>query len=567
MRKKLAFISVEKTHPEDVPKLEKYLPVMERVARIWKVRIIANSPPSFADKIRSGKKNTLYIHFYSVPKKDDIYAIVADRTSVFGFRHTKKTTRFIIMGNKYKSGSFLQHTGRQEVAFIKDGNIYLLFDFLGREWNDGAALLQTILMLAVPRALPELKMLKRLRVIKRVLRRKFYTEKSKVYKECLKFVAHRRHCSLKDSEGELKLVAAKLEECELEYLRKKTKLHDLMEYRQNVVDRIYNDDEVFGREFDKILAMKGVVRLTVSNGAFIVLTDRILTKKKSLDIGAFEIRIDPSYDNHNQAIRFSQCRYGGQYRHSYVKEYSGVCFSNLSADNPNNLNVIIDKLLVDGEMVNLVHLILSFLRMESETERFEMLKENPQNSDAWPGPEPYSPAERERDRMAYIGLRKEIMMRKSNAQLSVDIRRTEEELLHLAGAMNKCRARKNHIRDFLNFLRSKNESGIGEAEDWLGNLFERKHSPLLFAEGDAESLKLYFKVPMSVAVLMLDGSLFIFSPTVHRGISADHRLELSPKQREEIFNALATNNILKFAYAVKEALKNNKKKVPLDGTF
>lgn len=158
---------------------------------------------------------------------------------------------------------------------------------------------------------------------------------------------------------------------EEEYYRAMLKACELQE-ELNALEHQTQDTKTIGEQFDLILRIAGVRKIVIAGGSLIVLThpltqciETTYDARKEYDIGQWIIEINllsPTATHGN--IRFTHGPYQGHHSPIHPKSDTVTCFGN-SADK--GLNITIDKLIRACDVVNLIHLIITFLEHEQTT--------------------------------------------------------------------------------------------------------------------------------------------------------------------------------------------------------
>ncbi|MBI4119287.1 MAG: hypothetical protein HY456_00380 [Parcubacteria group bacterium] len=556
-RKQLVRIDERRSDPSMVPKLEPFKPVMEKYARLWGKKIIVVAGNCSKPKRHRPRKlvNAVVLYFGAFPEEGrygfGFGGNYLCTSRLFGINTPAKGARLLRVISD--PGYFVVSPEQKQMAIVRPHNIYVLVDLFGRDWPGAEKVFEWILALALPRAILKKEMRQRIKVIRRMFRQAMYRSREEKKKSVVRFMAHRWHHHMKSSEEALSNAVKKLDEAEERKLEFQNEIEDLIEYHNNAIKYIADNKEIFGKEFEKLLLMEGVLRVAVDKtDALAVITDRIITSN-GLDIGAFEIYIDPYHGNHHTSIEFHQQRYRGPYEHTYAKG-SNVCFG--------NMNSAVDKLLVDGEVVNLVHLLLSFLRLETKTSygnaRQPDEQEDYRSFQAWSKPEPYPEDEKAADREAYMALRQEVMVRKHEEHVRTDIKSKQTELKQKEKEIGYWRGRRNHFAGFLERLRKRAGLNSERLSRQLDILLGKRKSPVIYTEADLDNLDIYLYYAAAPLLVRIpkNGPILAFTICGHRKISLWHRFNFSGNEDQELNDALIKQDVSGIVGAVIKFLKH-----------
>lgn len=267
---------------------------------------------------------------------------------------------------------------------------------------------------------------------------------------------------------------------EQEYNASAIEMAKLKEHIRMIEECLEKNRQSFEDDFDQIMAMEGVKKIEIEDKTILVHTKRIdqVVLGKSYDIGQKVIAIPFAYwwdKGTNRGlprnyIRFRNGTYAGTHNHTFAKDEGAVCFGN---NTESGLNKAIDDLYLDNDVVTLIHLLLSFLRLESSAtpgQRREPCfggKQYDPSTDAWD----VSDDEKKEVRHKYAELFKSVALQSGKEN-------TEEELKKLGEQHDQKRKMLFEARTKVRSALESKRAVLKKEED-MDKILERETDALL----------------------------------------------------------------------------------------
>jgi len=472
--------------------LERHKPLMARWARRWRANLRAVAGQQQSVYLEPPQGIVVFRPFSSTPITTGAQK---ELKTVFGCALPEVAdarTRLAPSGNA--KHFFSPESNR--IAQAQPGAFSFLFNALGYDWENAEEMANMMFACTLPKALPDGHARKRAKALRAVLKRKLRRDKKRIEAAYVPLVRQGLQEFIERHEREIREITERMAAKERERLATLGEISEIEEYLAHTEAHIKSREDI-GREFEQILRMEGVGILRIEaeyseDGkvpAITVYTESILQEFEGVkyDIGSFRIKIDTSRTG-REAVRFIQDSQGSHtHLHALTAAQGGpaavqVCFGS-------DLNEPINKLVADFEIVPLVHLLLTFLRLNSahprknEHGRSRAAEEESRLA--------YTSADdRAKERDAFIAVVSEILMRVHTNKS----RKRLKELLEKETAVTKdyytARRERNELKERVKLLRQRLVTLPDSARNALLRLLANPN--VLYARVFEKSLQVWF---------------------------------------------------------------------------
>lgn len=551
-----AEIDVESSsHPAVLIRLRQKKWLISRWARRFRTRIIAVATTPQSENVLPEGNVVIFKPYATSPN-----AMSREKplNSIFGYAlpeidHAR--TRLSPSG----ANQFCSPEGNR-IAQAQSGTFSFLVNVLGYDWEGAEEVANIMFACTLPKALPEEHVRKRARRLREVLRRKLRRDRKRIEADYLPFVREGISASIARHKDEIALAASQMAEKETERLAMLAEIAEIEEYLAHIELGVKSPGNI-EREFEQILRMEGVAALLVETEysgdgkvpIIVICTKRIFQEfdGKKFDIGSFRIKIDTSKLG-KESIRFIQDS-RGDYVHPHAlpaAEQAGpdfqVCYG---TDHATGLNDAVNKLMADFELVPLVHLLLTFLRLDHLKPREAAFK---RTGEAEERVKYDSPEDRAKAREAFVETVGKVLLwvhtKKSRVRL--------EELQRKEGAATKeyytlRRARSEH-NERIKFLSER----LRTADPSRNALARLLSSPaVLYARVFEKSFQVWFwnAKTTSIHMLWLDPkrSPWIVGYQKPEGVSVFHAQDgADEKYRRRVLKLIASGKLAEAAESI-----------------
>ncbi len=398
------------TNPQDTKKIKKFFPLINKLAKIFAVKIIVDVPNGvFSRNNFNLKEESIFLHFNSYPAKLKKRARRRPK-AIFG--QTLSLESPSLEEVTPNDGLTIISPENHTIGWIRGRDICIYPGVLeGATELENTKILSQILYWSLPYAVNRrannayfAECYEKYRKLRQVMTNKMREGKNKtaVTVEFRKFLMRSLQKKLTKGTREFEEYRAKTAIKKIEYFEALTKLVELEERLENL--KIISEASNFALEFEKIMAMELIETVRIFEGKdankIIINTTKLfqfpdISMNRFYDIGKFEIHINMAAMDRN-GVHFLQKRYRGSHQHFHAKE-GPTCFGTAFDA---GLNTDIDKLMMDFDITPLIHVVITFLVKESSA---PSIRER--GGDSYPEDPPLtyeSPEDRQKEKDAFI---------------------------------------------------------------------------------------------------------------------------------------------------------------------
>ncbi|MDP3947225.1 MAG: hypothetical protein Q8Q41_00845 [bacterium] len=357
--------------PELLIRLEQKKPLLERWARRWRTNLVAVATTAQGIYLEPSPGTVIFKPYSSTPLT---LSSPKELTTVFGYALPDIANERTRLSPSTNALQFLSPE-KNRIAQAQQGTFSFLVNVLGYDWEGAEEVVNIMFACTLPKALPKEYVKKRASRLKEVLRRKLKRDRTKIEEAYPILIEGRVRSSIGRHEREIREITARMAEKEVERLALLSEIAEIEDFLAHTEAHAKTAAEI-GRMFEQLLRMEGaaIIRIELEHFGSVtvpiitIYTKRILKEDagKICDIGSFLIKIDPSTGKlGRESIRFVQDSRGEYIHPNALPNFQGqmdsyhVCFGN-------DLNEPINKLVADFDFVPLVHLLLTFLRLDSK---------------------------------------------------------------------------------------------------------------------------------------------------------------------------------------------------------
>lgn len=487
-------------HAALLTRLKQKKPLLARWARRWQVNLAAVATAQQSAYLEPPPGTVVFKPYATTP--------IAARSekklqTIFGHALPEIDDARTRLSPSNNAQQFLSPEANR-IAQSHPGMFSFLVNVLGHDWDGAEEVANIMFACALPRALPETHVRKRSRRLRDVLKRKLRRDRKRIEAAYLPLVRDQIVAFIERHGGEIHGITAKMAEKEQERLAALSEISEIEEYLTHAETHIKTAAEI-EREFEQILRMEGVAIVRIEPEYSVdgkvpiitVYTERILQEFDGVnyDIGSFRIKIDTSKLG-RESVRFIQDS-RGNYTHPHalpvVQEPAAVqvCFGN-------DLNEPINKLVTDFELVPLVHLLLTFLRLDSMKPLEAAFK---RTSDIESYLTYASPEDRAKEREAFVAAVGEILMRVQTQKSRKRLKELEEKEAAVTKDYYTARRERNELKERVKLLRERQTTLPDSARNALVRLLANPE--VLYVRVFERSLQVWFWSAKTASIHMI----------------------------------------------------------------
>ena len=363
--------------PEDAETLRPFMKVFEEIGRRWKIQLVVDYKTDETRPRLPGAEagDTEEAHIHIAASAPGAHVELTPVSSLFGYHFFSGFVNLKpAKGPQLTGKCVISDKGNGYYAAQVEGNhVYILADIIGNPTEDNNDLVRIVTHLAIMRigqnapdpAIGYIK--KRAERLAKVMRRKF--TRSDVQGILGAHIREESTSVYESVSANVRRVREKRIELlnELQYL--KINIANLTGFLKSRT--VAHSDEEYAEMFEEISRIKGVTKVDALDNKIYVWTERLrqyVENKHGYGIGAFKITIDPKTPSECGIDIYQTIPGRFKHYHAIVNparlKSPNICFG---TNKETGLNESVIKLMATFEIVSLVHLILSFLRLE-ETE-------------------------------------------------------------------------------------------------------------------------------------------------------------------------------------------------------
>lgn len=370
--------------------INRWLPILKKYAEKFGVRLVVDCSNGKQDVIENKDgSSTVFLHLNSYPSHNNLSLIKIKPDSIFGYLtpadyylNNIEFGPIFTFPPPFKNINFIRSPEDVPLGYISGSNIFIHPGvLLGWPKSEDLRILSAILYWVLPEVAFGAKNLNEYSVLtnqivssyrdlKNNARVNFASRgrRNRISKALHGFLQLRGFAHLDWLNRELALINRKIDSQRDIYYKTLAEIYDLEE-RLEVATKLALKRS-FGDEFDKILGIEGVrsVRVVKDQAGckLVIMTGLIYQSPgdgENYNIGEFDIVINLK-NTKRSAIYLCQSRDGGKYQHPHSRVDNGgmVCFGTTDQ----GLNADIERLISRLDVVPLVHLILTFLKKDSQ---------------------------------------------------------------------------------------------------------------------------------------------------------------------------------------------------------
>lgn len=370
--KKWAVVDLTACSVESLSALQKYMPLFEEIGRLWRTELVVDYRGEKSDFEKTDATRRVFVHIAKSPPQ--AYFSSKSISSIFGYKFINGPVTRLEFTPHYDNarGIFITTPEANRVVQIKDGHIYIVVDLIANPTANNAEVLRILMNLSLAkifgntRAHPSIQ--KRMERIYGVLRKKMLSQESHMVGMIGRFILLEMEKSVQEAKGHIKeMEGARKEALEIAVdLRRK--IFEAMKFIQLRVPP--KTREQYAEIFEELLRIEGVAKVDTDQEKLTITTEPlkqyVTSNQKSYEIGSFEIKIDPRSFS-RKGIEAKQVL-PGKFIHPHMlnRVQDAICFGTANQVEQNGFNEAVDKLMENFDVLNLVHLLISFLRFDDQ---------------------------------------------------------------------------------------------------------------------------------------------------------------------------------------------------------
>jgi len=365
--------------PEDAETLRPFMRTFEEIGRRWKVPVIVDyrAKPVEVSDYKKWPKDSVYFHIAASRHgaKTPLYEI----ESIFGYKSGSLLKRWPMWRWYIPAKGVISLPDRELVAEIDGVHIFVLIDLLSATFScDGKPARQwyldpirNILKIIFHSSLAKIAkgkaddpvctlLNKRTGKLAAILKRSMKIHKGRLVSSISQALEYWIDASLERADLELRALEKEIDKIQTMILAAREQIAEISYFLKQVTP-IKTDSE-YAELFEECLRIEGVSRIDVDSKHIMVLTERLSQfvheTNQNYDIGSFIITLNPEHAS-RFSVDITQVE-PGPYSHYHAATYKSepICFGA-------TLNEMIDKLAHFFDVLNLLHLVISFLRVEN----------------------------------------------------------------------------------------------------------------------------------------------------------------------------------------------------------